>query len=164
MRALLFFFALALASCSSSATGGSSGGGGGGGGGGTAIDSASVCDRLVNECKDTSTPSVDDCKKQYAVFRVSQACKDGLASATCEDLKSPTSPLSKTCFPACDSAGAQTCNGDGTITVCGAVNGGNATIVVDCAALCTANSATFSGTCGKSAGGQTSDKDKCWCK
>src|SRR3954469_6267758 len=111
MRALLFFFfALAATGCSSSATGGSSGGGGGGGG--AALDTATVCDKIVNECKDTSVPSVDECKKQYAIFRVSQSCSDQLKTATCDDFKSSSSPLTAACFPSCNTPGTQTCNGD----------------------------------------------------
>jgi hypothetical protein len=166
---LLSFLASLLFACSSSATGnntGSSGTNGGGGGGGTALDANSFCDKDVTQCKDTSV-TLDQCKKTFAAFRVSQACLDALPNADCNQFTGTDRTLFNTCFPSCDTAGTS-CNGDGTATVCAPLTsgGGNARVVVDCAGLCQANNRTYTGTCGKTFGSQTSTtgKDQCWCQ
>ncbi len=137
---------------------GTSSSGGGDGGGRQAIDSEKLCTRLVNDCKQPTTPS--DCQKQYAAVLVTPACADALANGTCDDLTSSTSSVVATCFPPCSGALAE-CNGDGTINVCTA---DGTTTVLDCQGYCKAQGGTYSGTCGQSFDAQVSESPQCWCQ
>jgi hypothetical protein len=128
-----------------------------------AVDADSLCDRMVNDCQVT-TKTKEECVDIYSLVRVSQACLDALKAASCEDLGdngSATSDVVKNCFPSC-SGGADSCNGDGTITHCG---DGKA-VTLDCAGVCDQAGKEYSGTCGTSFGEQASSDGnaKCWCK
>lgn len=147
-------FALVGLACSSTSSGS------GGGSGLVTIDTASVCGRLINECHQTISQA--QCEQTFGIVRVSQACVDKFNSATCEEIGQTGSDFDETCFPNCDAKGTQTCNGDGTVTIC---SDEGRTLIGDCAATCQKIlNKSYSGTCGKSFGGQTSDKDKCWCQ
>jgi len=153
---LLFFTALLIAAC-----GGSTAGTGGGGSSGVAVDADALCNKYVTDCHQ-ATITLDDCKKTYVAVRVSQSCADAIKNATCTDLTSATSSTLDTCFPTCTTSGSQTCNGDGTVTTC---SSSTHTYVFDCASLCSSVlNGTYTGTCGTTFEGQTSEKPKCWCK
>jgi hypothetical protein len=124
------------------------------------IAAAALCRRLVGECNDT-TVTVDSCVRSFGAVLVTRACAEGLAAATCRDLTTTGSPVLERCFPRCSGALAA-CNGDGTITTCTA---GGTTNVLDCQAACEIDgSRSYSGTCGTSYQGQSSDRPQCWCR
>lgn len=148
-------FASVLFACSSSSTGS----GAGGGAHGNPVDAPSVCNRLVGECKQPITQA--QCEQTFGVLLVSADCQAKFNSATCEEINQSGSGFDETCFPDCTAPSTQTCNGDGTITIC---SDEKRTLVADCAATCKSVSKTYSGTCGKSFGAQTATSDKCWCQ
>ncbi len=144
--ASLLFAALGVAACSSSSNHASL----------TRVDAKSLCD-LVTQCG--ASTSLDDCEASIGALLVSDSCQSGLDKATCSDLDD-NAALEETCFPKCTSPGTTHCNGS-YATQC---NDSGRTYNVDCAAACTASSMTYTGTCGSSYQGLTSDKDQCWCK
>lgn len=159
MRARFASLALTavLFACSSSTSGS-----GGGGSNAVAIDTAKVCDKLLNECKQSLTQA--QCEQTFGILRVSADCAAKFDSATCAEISQSGSDFDEACFPNCTAPGTQTCNGDGTITIC---SDESRTLVADCAATCqkaTNPPTTFSGTCGKTFGAQSADRDKCWCQ
>lgn len=141
---------------------GNSGGAGGGEGGTTSllsIDAQGLCTRLIGECKQAITNP--ECVKRFGVIRITQACADLIASATCADLGSSTSRVTQSCFPPCNGAVAR-CNSDGTITLCTA-EGNRQT--VDCAASCISDGyASWTGQCGATYQGQAAAQAQCWCQ
>ncbi|MGH7280866.1 MAG: hypothetical protein ACRELY_05030 [Polyangiaceae bacterium] len=138
-----------------------------------AIDTATLCDKLVNQCNDTKLGSTDQCTTTFNVFRVSSQCAADLKTASCDDLESSTSKVQSECFPSCSAPHTYTCNlGSGTVTECDpdpnatGVDGGEGPAIqatLDCASVCETESAKYSGTCGTSYQGQTSDHAVCWC-
>ena len=125
-----------------------------------ALDANAFCNKAVTTCGDTST-KVSDCVATFAAVRVTPDCADALETASCSDLATTTSSVDDVCFPSCSQPGSQSCNGDGTLSVCGS---SSKALVYDCAATCTAVKKTWTGVCGTSNEGQTSPKPKCWCK
>lgn len=147
-----------LLACSSSTSGS------GGGSNRVGVDSASLCDKLINECKQSITPA--SCDVVLSVVRVTPECATKLGSAACDVLNASFAGNDDECFPSCTNPGGQTCNGDGTITTCST---SSRSFVLDCEATCQKVSnppKTFSGTCGTSFGAQQSEdgKEKCWCQ
>jgi hypothetical protein len=122
------------------------------------IDVDALCTKLISECGTLLTPV--ECKKQYAPLRVSSACAAALKKGTCAELTSPSSALIRGCFPACSGTLA-TCNADGTITRCTDSGGSQ---VLDCAATCTADGFTYTGTCGTTYKDRTAAVAQCWCQ
>ena len=160
--------AIALVACSSTTTGtggggtgsGSGGGGGGGGGRRVAVDAVAFCERYSGECGQTELTRAE-CEQNFGLLRVTLECSQLLQVASCEELAEDGGAVDATCFPACTAPGAQTCNGDGTLTLC---SDQARTLVVDCDATCANVAAsTYTGTCGTSYAGETSEQDKCWC-
>jgi len=134
-----------------------------------AIDAATLCDKLVNQCNDTKLGTVDQCVSSFKVFRVTSQCANDLKSASCDDLEAPTSKVQGECFPSCSTPHTYACNvGTGTITECdpdsNAPDGGrNIQATLDCAAVCDTEGLKYSGTCGTTFQEQTSDHSVCWC-
>jgi hypothetical protein len=125
-----------------------------------ALDADSFCDQLI-ACSATEQ-TFEQCTQTYEALRASPACAEAVKVATCEDLQSSTSETINLCFPQCGSPGSAVCNGDGTITQCGS---GGRSVTVDCASGCTAGGfARWTGECGTTYRGQTSDSAKCWCE
>jgi hypothetical protein len=125
-----------------------------------AIDTTSACNKMINECKQAITQA--DCELSFEFLRVTPECANLFNTASCQDLTANGSSFEDTCFPKCTTPGSQTCNGDGTITIC---SDQSRTLIGDCAATCQkVLNKSYSGTCGTSYAGQTSDKDKCWCQ
>jgi hypothetical protein len=156
--ALVFGFSVATVACSSSSKSTPL----------VALDAQAFCNKDVTTCGDTSTGTVDECQANAALLRVTQSCAALINGATCDDLLNPTSSFANTCFPPCKTPG-NTCDVDGkTITDCegDSSDGGTSTsrsIIIDCAAGCQSQSLTYTGTCGTSFDGQTSDTPQCWC-
>jgi hypothetical protein len=152
------FFAFFLLACSSTSTGS-----GGGGAHGSPLDVGTACNKFVNECKQPITQA--QCEATFGVLLVSADCANKVNTATCQEITQSGSSFDETCFPNCTSPDTQTCNGDGTITIC---SKDSRTLVADCAATCekaVSPPAKWTGTCGKQFGTQPpSDKDKCWCQ
>lgn len=160
MRKLAWSFVLGvvLLACSSSTSGS------GGASNRTALNAGALCDKLINECKQSITPA--SCDLVLSVVRVTPECATKINSASCEVLNTSFNGQDDECFPACTNPGGQTCNGDGTITTC---SSSSRTLILDCAATCqkaTTPPKTFSGTCGTSFGNQHSQdgEEKCWCQ
>lgn len=133
-----------------------------------AIDTASLCDKLVNQCNDTKLGTTDNCTTTFKVFRVSSQCASDLKNASCDDLTSSTSKVQRECFPSCDTPHTYTCNLNNTVTECDPdpndTDGGtNIQATLDCAAVCDTESLKYSGTCGTAFQDQTSDHAVCWC-
>ena len=137
-----------------------------------AIDTAALCDKLVNQCNDTKLGGPDACAETYGVFRVDSQCANDLKTASCDDLQSATSKVHGECFPSCTSPHVYTCNGNGTITECDpdpnlvAADGGEGPSIratLDCASVCATESLKYSGTCGAKYGDDESDHAVCWC-
>lgn len=165
---LAFAACLALAACEPYPGSGSSSGGGGSSSGGSSGSSVAsgrqpvaagpLCNRLVNECKQSTT--TEACVRSFAAVLITPACADGLARAGCAELTASSSSLLQTCFPRCNGTLAS-CNGDGTITICTTAGTTN---VLDCAAACQADgNRTFTGTCGTASGADRSAAPQCWC-
>jgi hypothetical protein len=124
------------------------------------IDGQKLCGRLVSECGQPTT--VTECTASYAGVRVTPTCIAQINGATCADLTAPSSNVLSLCFPSCSAAAIPTCNADGTLSVCSAVS---RVRVTDCQASCVADGYSgWTGTCGTSYNGQTSEQPKCWCK
>ena len=128
------------------------------------LDANALCDKLINECKQTITPA--SCDLVLSVMRVTPECATKINAASCDVLAVSFNGNDDECFPPCTTPGTQSCNGDGTLTTC---SNSSRTLVLDCAATCqkaTNPPKTFSGTCGTSFGAQQSDdgKEKCWCQ
>lgn len=166
LRGALFFACVALSACETVPGDGTSTSSSGGSSSGTSsssgrspIDSAKLCNRLVNECGQQTT--IAECQRQFAAILVTPACATGLTVASCRDLTLTTSSVATACFPPC-SGTISSCNGDGTITTC-TTNG--TTEVLDCAAACQADGdRAYSGTCGTTYGQEVADTPQCWCK
>jgi hypothetical protein len=124
-----------------------------------ALDAPKLCARMIDECGQAlSSP---DCIATFGSLRVTAACIDAIASASCADLAATSSPVLSTCFPPCTGTLA-TCNADGTLTYCTLAGTSQ---VADCHAACLADGYTsWSGTCGTTFEGQTSERAQCWCK
>lgn len=154
----------AAAGCSSTTTGtggGSDGSSGGSGTGRVSLDAAAMCERYLDECKQTSLDRVT-CVKSFSILRVTPECASMLDAATCEELEADGSTVDKACFPSCSTPGQARCNGDDTITIC---SDAGRSLVSDCTATCrVALSKSYTGVCGKSYGGETATTDKCWCE
>lgn len=172
-RVVLFAVVLpALASCepppgtgsSTSSSSGSSGSPGSSGATASAtgrrpLDAQALCARLVDECMQPLTKP--DCLRSFGGLRVTDACVDEISRATCAELASTSSTVSRTCFPPC-SGDLGTCNEDGSLTFCTAQ--GN-TRVADCQASClTDGFSGWTGVCGTSHDGQVSERAQCWCQ
>jgi hypothetical protein len=135
------------------------------------IDAQAFCTKDITTCGDTTSGTIDQCVANVSLVRVSTTCASLIDNATCDDLLTETSTFEMTCFPQCAALG-DTCNVDGkTITVCeaetpdgGVGESGSRSLVLDCAAACTQQNLTYSGTCGTSFDGQTSDNPQCWCQ
>jgi hypothetical protein len=125
-----------------------------------ALDANAFCNKAVTSCG-TGKAKLSECLAAFAAVRVSPECADALLNASCSDLASTTSSVDSICFPPCSTPGT-TCNGDGTLSICG---NASKTLVYDCKTSCsTVSGNTWTGICGKSAEGKTSEQDKCWCK
>ncbi|MDF2695976.1 MAG: hypothetical protein K0S65_4359 [Labilithrix sp.] len=124
-----------------------------------AIDVGSFCGKVVNTCGNSAI-TVSDCIKSFAAVRVTADCAAALEGASCTEF-SPGSDVQTSCFPACDTPGGQSCNGDGTLSTCGEAS---TLVVLDCKAACSAEGKSWTGECGTSGNGQTSSTEKCWCK
>ena len=130
----------------------------------TYLDAQSFCSKYVNTCMGGGT--VDTCLQTASALRVTQGCADAMKSASCNDLKSTTAPVNDTCFPKCDKPNTATCESDNqALDSC---DSDGRTQVFDCKKSCSATSSTsgapfYSGTCGTSYQGQTSQQPKCWC-
>ena len=147
-----------LFACSSTSSGT-----GGAGSNRVALDATTLCNKLIDECKQTITQ--ETCDRAFAVMRVTPECSTKLSASTCDELKTTFDGTDETCFPACTAPDTQSCNGDGTITSC---SDAGRTLVLDCQATCEKASnppKSFTGTCGLSHNGQQSSdgKEKCWC-
>lgn len=141
--------------------GGNSGGGGGDGTTGTsrvALDVKSFCNKAVTTCGDNAT-SESDCEAMFAAVRVTQDCATALLNASCDDLAGGSGAVGS-CFPSCTTPGATTCNGDGTLSVCG--NASKA-LVYDCATTCTEVGKSGSGKCGTANDNSGNSGQKCLC-
>ena len=117
------------------------------------VDAKSYCELAVTQCG-VQSGTESDCESQVSALLVSPACQTGLDKATCDDLNDNTS-LEDTCFPKCTNAGVKHCNGS-YLTEC---DDDSRTVNIDCAGACATASLTFTGTCGTSYQGQTSDED-----
>lgn len=128
--------------------------------GGAASDGPRDAKAFCDKARSCGQPT-QNCDAVMAAVRVSQACVDGLAAASCADLTSSSSSAASTCFPPC-SGETTTCNGDGTATKCS----DGRTLVLDCAASCSLNGKTYTGTCGPAYGAQKSADGQpvCWCQ
>ena len=104
--------------------------------------------------------TVTNCDAVFAGLVLSASCQSKFLAASCSDLTTTPPPADlEACFPSC--SGGDTCNSNGTITGCS--NG--LEFVFTCGAICSAESATYSGTCSASYMGQTAqDGESCWCK
>lgn len=143
--------ALLLAAGLGSAGGGCSSGGGGGSSGSFATQ---FCAK-VSSCGQ----SLPLCQGAFSALVLSSSCQQMLDGLTCTDLSAPTPPAwFSSCFPSCSTM-SSACNGDGTITECD----GTFQYVYECTGICTAESLTYTGTCGTSYAGNTSTTAKCWC-
>ena len=134
-----------------------------------AMDTAALCDKLVNQCSDTKIGTVDQCTTSFKVFRVTSQCAADLKTASCDDLESSTSNVQRECFPSCGTPHTYACNvGNATITECDPDSnepdsGANIQATLDCAAVCDTEGMKYSGTCGTTFQDQTSDHAVCWC-
>jgi hypothetical protein len=124
-----------------------------------ALDARSFCNKVVNSCGNSSL-TLDGCQKAFAAVRVTPDCADALEGASCSDF-SPDSNVQTSCFPGCSTPGADSCNDDGTLSTCGE---SSALVVLDCETSCSLSGKKWTGECGTSGNGQTSNKDQCWCK
>src|SRR5262245_1218423 len=97
------------------ASSGASGGGAGGVGVRRPINAEKLCSRLIDECKQPITRG--ECLRSFTAILVTGACADALATGSCTDLTTSSSPILDTCFPPCSGTLAS-CNGDGSITIC----------------------------------------------
>jgi hypothetical protein len=106
--------------------------------------------------------SVMNCEASASAIVLSSSCQSTVLSASCTDLTTSPVPASlASCFPPCTNTGAQTCNGDGTITVC---NSGNA-YKYECTGVCSTESKSYTGTCSATYMGQTAPNGQtCWCQ
>ena len=155
---------LGFGACTTTTTG--TGTGTGTGTARVALDGEALCDRYVNTCGGAEVP-YNECVDTYTLLRVAPACVDAMNALTCEELLSDSeSSADAVCSPPCSTEGSQSCNGDGTISMCvrSKSSGDLRTLTVDCSALCAANTLTFSGICGTTYEGVTDEKQKCWCK
>jgi hypothetical protein len=134
----------------------SSGGSGGNGSGSTFA--AQLC---MKEMACGTTPPTN-CTAVFSAVVLSSSCQSQILNASCADLTAATVPASlSACLPACSNM-TDTCSSDGTITTCT----GSYQLVLSCSGVCSANSKTYSGTCGSSYMGQmsTNGSDQCWCQ
>lgn len=155
--------------CSASATGTGGAGDGGAGSSGSSgssgstgnrahVDPTPLCDKVVNQCKDTST-TIADCESVFGISRFTPECAADLQSATCADLTASNSALYNTCFPPCTGL-ARSCNSDGTITSCSE----GRTHVFDCAGVCAQAGSTYTGQCSTNCGTASPDgQPQCCC-
>lgn len=121
-----------------------------------AIDAAAFCNKYVTECQ-VEAGSVTECITTFTAARFTKECSDAFAATTdCDGFKSNVLDL---CLPECEAAG-QRCNSDHTATVCTA---GLRQVTLACDAICSGSGAKYTGTCGTSYMGETSDTVKCWC-
>ena len=97
-----------LAACSSTSTGT------GAASNRVALDVATLCSKLIDECQQTITQ--ETCDRAFSVMRVTPECSSKLGASTCDELRTSFDGTDETCFPSCPTAGSQSCNGDGTIT------------------------------------------------
>lgn len=143
MRTFLSMLALVAAGCSSSS-------GGGGGFAQQFCSKASGCGQ-----------NVPNCEADVSAIVLSSSCQSTLLGASCADLTATPLPASlAACFPPCSTT-VDTCNGDGTITVC---TGGNK-YTYECGGVCSAQSKTYTGTCAATYMGQSAPNGQgCWCK
>ena len=118
-----------------------------------------LCARLIQECfEPLTTPA---CRRSFGSLRVTDDCLAALEAAPCSDLSSPSSAVSRTCFPPCSGALA-TCNSDGTLTFC---SDDGLTRVADCNESCLNDGYTrWTGVCGTTKDGQTAPRAQCWCE
>lgn len=153
-----------LAVCLFACSGASSGTGGGAASNRVALDAATLCNRVITECKQSTIQA--SCDLAFTVMRVTPECKSTLETASCEVLDQVLNGSDQTCFPSCTNPGDQACNGDGTITSC---SSSRRQLVLDCEASCQKGSnppKSFSGTCGTAFNNQqsTDGEEKCWCQ
>jgi hypothetical protein len=120
----------------------------------------SAC-RAVEACTDAATGS--QCREIFTQVVVSPSCFDAIEHASCEEHASDTPAYFGTCFESCSAEG-NTCTPGGTLHECAELGGSLRQLTLSCSEVCKANKLAYSGVCGTSFGGRTSDTgDKCWC-
>lgn len=144
---------------SGGAPAGTTSSGGASASGRVALDAQALCKRLIEECGQAL--AMQECVRSFGVLRVTRACADAIAGASCAQLVDSSSPVLSTCFPPCSGTLA-TCNADGTLTYCTVAG---TTQTADCQAACVADGySSWTGTCGTSHDGQVADRAQCWCE
>src|SRR5690606_38239607 len=117
------------------------------------------CDQLI-ACAATQQTH-EECTSTFGAMRVSSACVEASAAATCEDLQSTESETLDVCFPRCDAAGTASCDAHGAVTQCSTAG---RTLTLDCEAACVAGGFNaWTGVCGTTFEAQTSPTPRCWC-
>ena len=162
------FVGFLLAGCSSSSSSSTGGSGGSGSGSYTFLDADSFCNMYVTTCKGSGT--VATCLETARAVRVSQACADGIKTATCDQLLGTTAAagasLNDMCFPTCKPPSTSTCENDNqAVDTCGA---DGRLKVFDCTKSCAATGVSsgepnYSGTCSTVYKGFTRPQPICWC-
>ena len=105
-----------------------------------------------------------ECETAFVLVSAPAGCLDAVETAPCEEHAADSPSYTDTCFPSCNSEGEHTCNGDGTLTVCGDVSGELRAITLNCTAVCESKGYPFTGTCGPEYNGHTTPKGiVCWC-
>lgn len=130
----------------------------------TGADGASAVYSPAELCRvfvDCAVPGVDYdvCVATLRVVRTSPLCAEQASSLTC----STVSEFRHACLPDCSPADPNRCEGDGTITLCGADSW---RYRVSCEAYCEASAYTWTGECGRTnpADGTVEPTEICWCR
>lgn len=118
-------------------------------------DRGAVCDKMVS-CGQFST--VDECELALGTMQLSSPCLKAMNSASCADHALAEPSYWAVCWDQC-SVEAQHCSGD-TMQYCD----GTWELIFRCEGVCATGDGTYSGVCGTSYNGQTSETDVCWCE
>lgn len=105
-----------------------------------------------------------ECEMVFGIAEVSDSCLAAVEAAPCEEHAKPEPNYVDECFPPCDLASV-TCDDDGKVTKCEEFGGGERRqISLRCSDVCETEHLMFTGVCGKTHDGRTSEEDVCWCE